>query len=136
MKMMVKLAVLFATLLLVTGVASADWCSCYEITCTNLDIDMVIADHPVVICGDPNGDNEFYFNGLCNNTGTTITFFDSMKDQMLVYDSSGNVGYLKFHGDEGHVVKGIGYCSGFRWNLRGREAEDSSICDGMWPDSP
>jgi hypothetical protein len=59
-----------------------------------------------------------------------------MKDQMLVYDSRGNVGYLKFHGDEGHVVKGIGYCAGNRWNLKGHVAEDSSICNDMWPLPP
>ena len=132
---MVKLAVLLATLLLVTGVAYADWCGCYEITCTDLDSDTVVANHPVVICYDPWGDNEFYFNGLCNSEGTTISFFDAMKDQLLVYDGSGNLGYLKFHGDYQHVVKGIGYCAGHRWELKGHEVEDSSICDGMWPPS-
>jgi hypothetical protein len=56
-----------------------------------------------------------------------------MNEQMLVYDGSGNVGYLKFHGDDQHAVKGLGYCAGYRWMMKGLIAEDSSICDGMWP---
>jgi len=133
MKMMVKLAVLLATLLLITGVASADTCHCYEITCTNLDTDMVVANHLTVICYDLLGGNEYTFNGLCNSKGTTITFFDSMKEQLLVYDGSGNFGYLKFHGDDQHVVKGIGLCAGDRWKVQGHRVENEKCPRDMWP---
>jgi hypothetical protein len=64
MKKAVGLTVLFAALLLVTGVAFADWCDCYEITCTDLDRPLMIT-HDVELCFDPY-DSEGSFQGLCS----------------------------------------------------------------------
>ena len=123
MKIMVKLGVLLATLFLLTGVAFAkNPCSCYEITCTNLDIDMVVADHPVELCFDTYEDSG-HFTGLCDSKGEMSLFFDSMKKEALAYSENNPYGYLKFHGDDLHVVTGIGYCAGYRWELRGHKVD-------------
>ncbi len=121
--MMVKLAVLFATLLLLTGVSFASVCGtyCYQVTATDLD--------------DPtNIETGCIRLDLCeNNTGfiygpfgTNMSlFFDSMSDQALGYDDSDPscVGYFKFHGDDLHILKGIGYCEGERHNIKGRRVD-------------
>jgi hypothetical protein len=120
MKMMVKLAVLFATLLLLTGVSFAYDCGtyCYEVTVTDLD--------------DPTNTHTGCIGiNFCNNEimspfGTDIVmFFDSMKEQVLIYDDSDPscVGYVKFHGDDLHILKGIGYCEGERHNISGRQKD-------------
>ena len=109
MKIMVKLTVLMATLLLLTGVAFAqpsDDCSCYEITCTNLDTGSVVADHLVVLCFDM-GEKDGSFTGLCNAEGQMCLFFDSMKKEALAYSETNPYGYLKFHGDHLYVVQGM-----------------------------
>jgi hypothetical protein len=123
MKKMVKLAVLLATLLLVTGVASADWCDCYEVTCKNLDHpDMDPITHNVNFCFEPEDPTSDYnnFGGLCNDEGYMALFFDSMSMQALAFSSESNpLAYLKFHGDGPFVVGGIVYCYGDRWTIRG-----------------
>ena len=72
MKKIVKMAVLLATLLLLTGVAFAD--DCYEVTCTNLDTGYKIT-HPVYIDVYSNPGR---FDGLCATDGNLTKFFDSM----------------------------------------------------------
>lgn len=121
MKTIVKLTVLFGALLLVTGVAFADWCDCYEVTCTNLE-DGTKITHNVEFCFDPYSPTSDYnwFFGLCNDEGHMALFFDSMRKQALAFSSENNpLAYLKFHGDWLHVVSGIVYCYGDRWTIRG-----------------
>jgi hypothetical protein len=114
MKKMVKMAVLLATLLMLTGVAFAD--ECYEITCIGLDYDFQLT-HNVYF--DPyNGS----FNGLCATQGGMSLFYDSMKLQAIIEGSSID-GYLKFHGDDFHVVSGIVYCMGGRFTVRGHKVD-------------
>jgi hypothetical protein len=122
MKMMVKLAVLFVSLFLLSGVSFAGSCpydnGCYEVTVTDLD--------------DPtNTHTGCIYIDLCGGTmvspfGTDIVlFFDSMKEQALGYSDSDPscVGYFKFHGDDQFILKGIGYCEGERHNIKGHRVE-------------
>ena len=125
MKKMVKIAVLLATLLLLTGVAfSAD--ECYEVTCTNLDNGEKLIHH-VVIYPDYS-ENEGRFDGFCGEAGNMVTFFDAMKLQALAFSAENNpLAYLKFHGDDFHVVTGIVYCNDIRWDIRGHVV-DNELC--------
>jgi hypothetical protein len=123
MKTMVKLAVLITTLLLLSGVSFAQPCdsACYEVTVT--DLDDLTNTHTGCI----------YIN-FCEGTmdspfGTDMVFFfDSMKEQALVYSDSDPscVGYLKFHGDWQYIITGIGYCVGERHKIRGHKVDCSS----------
>ena len=74
MKMMVKLTVLLATLLLLTGVSFAIEldCYCYSVTCTNLDNGTVIGDHPVEMCFNYE-DQIGTFDGFCNTDGSGVS---------------------------------------------------------------
>ena len=110
MKKMVKMAVLLATLLMLTGVAFAD--ECYEITCTGLDYQFELT-HNVYFDTDSGS-----FDGLCATSGNMSLFYDSMNLQAIMQGSSID-GYLKFHGDDFHVLKGIVYCMGGRFKVRG-----------------
>jgi len=127
MKMMVKLAVLIATLLLVTGVSFAAncWQYCYEVTV--IDLDDPTNTHTALIglsfCDDNTGT-------ITSPFGTNMSlFFDSMRDQALGYDPSDPscVGYFKFHGDDLYIIKGIGYCEGERHNILGHKSEGCAI---------
>jgi hypothetical protein len=127
MKMMVKLAVLFATLLLLTGVSFAADCDdyCYEVTTT--DLDDPTHTHTGCIALQFCDDNTGYIYGPF---GTNMSlFFDSMKDQVLGYDplEPSCVGYFKFHGDNLFILKGIGYCKGERHEIKGHQI-DCSTC--------
>jgi hypothetical protein len=122
MKKMVKIAVLLATLLLLTGVAFADCYECYEVTVK--DLDDPTNTHTGCIAID-------FCSGQIYNSpfGTDIVlFFDSMKEQALIYDDSDPscVGYVKFHGDYGYIMTGIGYCEGERHNIKGHQIDCSS----------
>ena len=131
MKMIVKLAVLFAILLLLTGVAFAEApCFCYEVTCTNLENGDRIT-HNVGICFAPSGE-EAYIYSICGNEGPMSLFFDPMKKEALAYASYGSpfVGYLKFHGDWLHVLNGIVYCNGDRWTIRGHKVNEGNCIFG------
>jgi len=106
MKAIVKLAVLFATLLLITGVAFAqEDCECYKITLTSLD-------------NPPNTENAY--EEICldyeNNTGAFETcnsaLFPGLITQGLVYDPTCCKGYFKFHGNDNNVVTGEFICMG------------------------
>jgi hypothetical protein len=126
MKMMVKLAVLLATLLLLTTVAFAqsfDYFACYEITYTNLDNP---DDKETIFAGfifDFEA-NEGYFEGICGESGNLSLFFDSMRKQALAYSIYGSVAYLKFHGDWLNIVTGIAYCNGnSRYEFKGHQSD-------------
>ena len=124
MKKIVKMAVLLAALLLLTGVAFAD--DCYEVTCTNLDNGEKLT-HYVKIWPDYS-ENEGRFDGFCGEAGDMVTFYDAMKLQALAFSTENNpLAYLKFHGDYFHVVTGIVYCNGTRWDIRGHIV-DYELC--------
>ena len=123
MKMM-NLAVLLATVLLLTGVAFAADCQqyCYEFIGTNLDDpeDTHPSCERVTFCDDNTGSMT---SPYCAEMSL---FFDSMSRQALAYDNSALscVAYLKFHGDNQHVVTGINLYDGKRYKVQGHQ----SIC--------
>jgi len=127
MKIMLKFAVLFVTLLLLTGVGFAAncWDSCYEVTVTDLDdpTNTHTACVGLKFCDDNTG-------AMASPFGKDMSlFFDSMKDQALGYDPSNPscVGYFKFHGDDLYILKGIGYCEGERHTIKGHQKD---CCNG------
>ena len=130
MKMMVKLAVLFATFFLLTGVSFAADCDCYKFTFTFLDGPLGPSSGPVKICFNGGNVGEIYgltYN-LCDSGDPIFMFFDSMSEQALAaHTSPSNVAYLKFHGDDQHCVTGIVSGDG-RYSFRGHKT-DSEYCD-------
>jgi hypothetical protein len=128
MKMMVKLAVLFATLLLLTGAAFAQSfnCNCYEVTLTDLDGSPDTWTEFVEICFD---DDNVGHTDLCGESELYM-FFDSMREQALTYHSNAGVcvAYLKFHGDDQYVVTGIVFGEG-RATFRGHKTDEISKCE-------
>jgi hypothetical protein len=140
MKMIVKLAVLYAALLFLTGVAfAASPCDCYEVTATPLDGPNIEPSEPfyVKICFD-NGDNEGTISGLCSvcdeNNDSLIMFFNSMSEQALTYHSFVNsncVAYIKFHGDNQYVLTGLRFIDvDGRTTIRGHKTE-TIYCDEL-----
>jgi hypothetical protein len=124
MKKMLKLAVLLAALLLLTGVAFAvdgmGFCDCYKITCTDLDHPLVIT-HYAQLCFDPE-DSEGLFEGLCNEEVDMSLFFGLIK-QALAF-SPDVTAHLSFHGSWPlNVVDGDVHCYGDRWRLVGHVME-------------
>lgn len=141
MKTMVKVTVLFVTVLLLTGVAFADnGCECYELSYNFLDDPGLIAIQVpwlIKVCFD--GDNEGTISGLCGyicDPGDPLfMFFDSMNEQALTSSSDVDwfcMAYLKFHGDDQHVIHIISYNDGmssnYRMTFRGLKT-DMSYCD-------
>jgi hypothetical protein len=130
MKIMVKLIVLFATLLLLTGVSFADDCACYKVRGTALDVPGTDTSF-VRICFDY-GDNIGEIYGMCPSLCAPreplFMFFDSMNEHALTSYAVGGitrcVTHLKFHGDNQYVLTGIHF-NGFRWTLRGHKTDDS-----------
>jgi hypothetical protein len=132
MKTMVKIAVLVASLLLVTGLVFAQEvppveapppppqcddggvrCECYEVTATDLTDPMGSWTKDWEIC--------FNFNDECGvllypvGDGTKMyfaLFFDSLNTEMT--GVGGNFGgtSLKFHGDDFHILDGNLFCYG------------------------
>jgi hypothetical protein len=125
MKPIIKLGVLFATLLLLTGVAFAtngEHCSCYAITLTYLENPENNELIPVYICFD--SDNVGTISDLCHGSDLYM-FFDSMNEQALTYLSNAGfcAAYLKFHGDDQYVVTGIIVNDLGRATFRGHKVE-------------
>jgi hypothetical protein len=122
MKMMVKLAVLFASLLLLTGVSFAQDCNCYEITATDVDNPTNTHTETVEVCLDY-GDKKGY---VCapDPYGLDLSlFFDALGLKILAYNE-GCVGSFKVHGSNNNVVTGIGYCNGnTRWMIWGHKTD-------------
>ena len=132
MKIMVKLTVLMAFLLLLTGVAFAGSnCHDYEFDWTDLDNPEMSGTYCVELCFNY-GDQSGNFSGFCEADGNLVLFFDSMKKQALWYSTSTpSVGFLKFHGSKLHVFNGITYCvNGMesRFEVRGHKVDS---CFGM-----
>ena len=134
MKMMVKLTVLLTTLLLLTGVAFANDCYCYEFIFTFLDGPPGPNSGPVRICFNGYNVGEIYgltYN-FCDPPDPLFMFFDSMREQALAsHTSPPNVAYLKFHGDNQHSVTGIVSGDG-RYSFRGHKT-DSAYCNVCSP---
>jgi hypothetical protein len=131
MKMIVKLAVLMATLLLLAGVSfAADcWDHCYDVTTQNLD-DPADKEHaPCVrmqLCDDDTGSISVPLSPLYN--GSLSLFFNALNDEALGYGTSQTAGpacvaYVKFHGDWFAAFKGIASCVGERHDIKGREID-------------
>ena len=122
MKMIVKLAVLFTTLLLLTGESFARDCYCYEVVATNLDTPANSQTIYPVLCFDYDNTGDIYSKF---GPGEMSLFFDPMREQALGFDPKNPscVGYFKFHGDWLYVLTGIGYCVGDRWQLKGHQID-------------
>jgi hypothetical protein len=123
MKTMVKLTVLIATLLLLTGGAFAGTnppCNCYILSWNALD-NYGPMYGPVLLCSGPN--NQGRYGGFCFQTGGLSWFFDQDPVQALGYNplsESPEEGYLKFHDSRLTVFNGIWNCDGNRYNVWGR----------------
>jgi hypothetical protein len=126
MKMMVKLAVLLATLLLLTGAAFAQIydCDCYEFTATKADDPSVQYTFNGTVCLD----EENNYGYVCGGFDSVVLdmqlslFLDSMRDQGLGYNDN-CLGYFKSHGDDHYVITGISYCYGDRYTIRGHKTD-------------
>jgi hypothetical protein len=123
MKMIVKLVVLLATLLLLTGVAFAEPpCAYYEYSYTGLDNpDTGITCTELCFnYGESNGQ----YSSFCEYYGSLALFFDSMNKEALAYSINNDVGYLKFHGDRLYIFNGIFSCGGgSRFEVRGHKVD-------------
>jgi hypothetical protein len=126
MKMMVKLAVLFAMLLLLTGVSYAGMyamdCDCYEITATDVDNPTNTHTESVIVCLDYGAKN----GKVCapDPYGLDLSlFFDALGLKILAYNKD-CVGSFKVHGSDNNVVTGIGFCEGnTRWTIWGHKTD-------------
>jgi hypothetical protein len=135
MKIIVKLAVLFAALLLLTSVAFAEDCNCYAVTQTPLEDPSPFPSDtfPVTICFD-DGDNVGTIAYLCSDVeDPLVMFFNSMSDQAVTsheYDiDSLCVAYLKFHGDNNYALTGMRYNTPLgRASLKGHKI-DWCLCN-------
>ena len=135
MKMMVKLAILFTTLLLLTGVSFAgSSCPCYDITATELGDPQHTESAFVEICLEyENMKGTANIIGSPLGTAALALFFEPLGLKILAYPGGTSqppgacVGSFKTHGHYNNVVTGIGYCVGERWTLWGHKT-DSSNC--------
>jgi hypothetical protein len=92
-------------------------CDCYEVTYTNADNPEDAKVEPTNVCF--NFEEHAGIFGMWNLS----LFFDSMNKQALAYGISAGVpvAYLKFHGDQVHVVTGIYNFYGNQWTIRGHK---------------
>jgi hypothetical protein len=132
MKIMVKLAVLFATLLLISSVAFAGSgsCGCYEITATAIGNPEITYTETVEICLNyEEMVGEAYTTG---DLGTLpLALFRDLSLNFLAYADYGICGgSFKFHGSHNNVITGIGYCVDTHWTIWGHRT-DTMNC-GMW----
>jgi len=129
MKMIVKLEVLVAALLLLTGVASAAsdpvefYCRCYEITATEAHDSSFQDTFLATVCLNYETNTGF----VCTEFGPAhLSFFPGVVDKVLAFGDS-CVGAFKFHGSDNNVLTGIGHCFDEDWTLWGHKT------DGMCP---
>ena len=123
---MVILAVLFVSLLVMTGAAFATipCCAeaCYKVTGTDLTNPANSFTQVWEFC--PGG---YPFGSVCNISGPTPLFLFAgfpeiaLKDQVISFDS-GTVGaYMKFHGRAGDIFNGLYYNGTDRFQIHGVE---------------
>jgi hypothetical protein len=122
MKTMVKLGVLFAALLLLTGVAFAEddmieVCGCYEITATEAHDSSFQETFLATVCLD----YETNTGVACTPFGgADLSLFPGSIFKVLAYGDS-CVGAFKFHGSDKNVLTGIGHCFDEDWMLWGHK---------------
>jgi len=125
MKMMVKLAILFAALLLVTGVsfalppppcpyASCYAENCYNVTGTNLDNPInSFTGQDWLVCWDAGSPAPSQFVCVNGNLSWNLSqFTEGLNWQTILYDGIGGGGYMTFHGS----ASGIGAFNGILFN--------------------
>jgi hypothetical protein len=128
MKMMVKLAVFLATLLLLTGGAFAQGvCNCYDVTALNLDSYGYFPNMYVALCFDSNNKTG-EIHSLEGNGDMSLFFDDPVQ---ALGEVQGCVAYAKFHDTRLTVFKSIGFCDGDRWMLWGRKTDMDNCVHGM-----
>jgi hypothetical protein len=116
MKMMVKLAVLFATLLLLTGVSFADFCGCYEITATDVDNPEDSCTRSVNMCFDESGILIAPPSPPLTPKAMILTSFSGGLSPIIIGNGLTDWASFKFHGDWFNVITGqlssYGKCMG------------------------
>jgi hypothetical protein len=137
MKTMVKLAVLLATLLLLSGAAFAE-CECYTINATDLDNPEDSCTRDVQICFDFGSHKGIFTSPKYVPFPKTVLmplnmYFDAMNRKMSGSLALFDAVSLKFHGDSMYVVTGelsstnltkfCGYNGYHRYALHGYRAE-------------
>jgi hypothetical protein len=133
MKTVVLLGVVFAVLLLVSGVSFAldgqIFCKCYDITATNVDDPQDIQSGPVTICADIADMS----GAACTDIGQAEfhLFYDKEFNSVNALASIDNTGLclgaFGFRFRYKYIL-GIGYCDSKRWTLKGHQADDCSPC--------
>jgi hypothetical protein len=121
MKITVNLMVLYATLLLLTGVAFADGvtsCECYKINYIGLDV-VYTGTQYYPICLN-------YEEHSGTSDGCDLSLFDGLSKQ-VVATCPGCVAFFKFHGEDNNVLTGMEYCeTGGRLLLWGHKTDPSN----------
>jgi hypothetical protein len=105
MKMVVKLAVLFATWLLLSGIAFAfiGNCACYKVNFTSLDNPANTETDYEALCLDYEDNTGEFF-------GCDVSLFPGLITQGLAGGGCPCVGFFKFHGSDNNVITGDWYC--------------------------
>jgi hypothetical protein len=141
MKTMVILAVLFASPLVVTGVAFAQAdCECYKITTTGLGFSVTTSLF-LKICFDYEDNlGEIYglCDSICNPPDPLHMFFDTLNKRAYAFkvfgdnSLSGCMLNLKFHGSDLNVVTGdVLYILNARLTLWGHKVDlENCNCPG------
>jgi len=125
MKMMVKLVVLFASLLVVTGTAFAVSCCedvCYKVTVTGLASTYIgkadwsfcfFDDNLADVCAlSPGGPTPLF----------QVSFFNqNLIDQAISISPVSTGVYMRFHGSEDDIFNGLFYLGGDQYNIHGVE---------------
>jgi len=120
MKTIVKLAVLLATLLLLSGASFAD--SCYDLNYINLDNPTAGIFTGSASVGLDYGDNTGH---ACTDLwigDLNLSLFIGLNLQALAYNDN-CTGFFKFHGSDNNVVNGIITCYGYRFNIWAHKIE-------------
>jgi hypothetical protein len=129
MKMIVKLAVLFATLLLAVGVSFAgqnfDCCKCYEITATEVADPQHTETGLVSICLNYEAMMGIAYSDI--GELNLALFYNKESDSLNILAAQDNslgicLGAFGFRGHHDKYIIGIGYCDNTRWTLKGRQS--------------
>jgi hypothetical protein len=130
MKMMAKLTVILATLMLLSGAASAaGGCYDYQFSYNNLDSPEAGLGC-VQLCFDFENHSGTY-SEFCEG-GNLVLFFDSLLKRALLYgsDTQTEVGHLKFHGEWLDNFNGELYCQdgeGGRYAVSGYKSDSCGV---------
>jgi len=127
---MVQLTVLVAALLLLAGVALAngEWCECYEMTCTPVEVDNgcgPVITHYVELCFEPWNGSVFH-DGICGYQGPMDLLWDTRLRALTNANSDPVDAFLEFHGGINGVT-GVVSCFGCPYTIRAHVV-DSENC--------